>query len=127
MKKNLIIPTLVIMALGASIVIAVDCGDTWQHNGSWTDRSTVCLNSTPNEKVTFRDTYPWTIFWTDTVVGRDVIVEAEGECVNTGPQSALACDPIDSVPHWQTNNVRVGYWEQVTQSRAFISAVLLIV
>jgi hypothetical protein len=109
MKQKLIIPMLFIIILGIPKVIAINCGDTWQSNGSDTTEGG-CTGSVGHTTI-----YPfnrhWTVFWVDSAQGRNVTVTSNGVCVTglfqglgcISYQSAIGCNILqqESPPTWR--------------------------
>jgi hypothetical protein len=114
MKQNLIILTLVVIAFVVPTVIAYNCGDTWQANGAESSTRTATCGPFSELKLYYVKDY-WTIYWIDSIQGRNVEVQASGECTNWGIKTYDAVPYLDE-PYWKTNNVRVGFWDQRSTS-----------
>lgn len=72
---------LVVITFGVPTVIAYNCGDTWQANG--TETSTRTSTCGPFGQTTlYYVTDHWTIYWIDSNQGRSVNVQANGQCAN---------------------------------------------
>jgi hypothetical protein len=110
MKQKLILLTLVVITFGVPPVIAYNCGDTWQANGAETTTRAATCGPFGQTKL-YYVTDHWTVYWIDSIQGRNVNVQASGECINWGIQTYDAAPYLDA-PYWKTNNVRVGLWNQ---------------
>ena len=75
-------------------------------------------------KKTYTASEYWTVFWVDSVLGRNVIIQATGECYDPSASSPIYhfCKPLYGTPYWHTNNTRVGYWNQQTRNATFQNA-----
>jgi hypothetical protein len=106
---------LILVAFGVPAAIAINCGDTWQRNGDVEEGWGICESPVGVIK-TYADTIHWTIFWVDSVQGRNVTIQATGECIRRSATSTTVsvCPPEFGTPYWATNNSRVGFWNEKT-------------
>jgi hypothetical protein len=98
MKQKLFILLLILVAFGVPAAIAINCGDTWQPNGATTSDSLKCEGHI-GVKMPYTVTVPWTIFWVDSVQGRNVIIQATGECADLAPTDTYIQFARRSITH----------------------------
>lgn len=79
--------------------------------GETTNAGTNCPGAV--NKAIYTNTFHWTVFWIDSVQGRNVNLSANGQCIATG-QGLRYCVPDFYTPYWATNSARVDFWNQQT-------------